>query len=101
MNSKSERLLPVGSLRPNGLGLFDMHGNVLEWCQGRAMIYGTVAEFLEDKEQPERISNAKSRVLRGGSFFLNAAPVRSSVRLNFQPDIQNATAGFRVARTYR
>ena len=78
-----------------------MHGNVLEWCQGRAMIYGTVAEFLEDKEQPERISNAKSRVLRGGSFLNYAANVRSSSRCLIQPANQINNAGFRVARTYR
>ena len=78
-----------------------MHGNVLEWCQGRAMIYGTVAEFLEDKEQPERISNAKSRVLRGGSFANSAANVRSSNRGFNQPGVQTNVSGFRVARTYR
>ena len=99
--SKSERLLPVGSLRPNKLGLFDMQGNVMEWCQGRSLFYGTSAEFLEDKEQAERISNANSRALRGGSFTTNAANVRSSNRNNDQPGNQNYNAGFRVARTYR
>ena len=100
-NSKSERLLPVGSLRPNGLGLFDMQGNVMEWCQDRGLFYETVAEFLEDKEQPGRISNANSRVLRGGSFYGNATYVRSSYR-NFDPPANQANfAGFRVARTYR
>ena len=100
-NSGNERLLPVGSLRPNGLGLFDMQGNVVEWCQGRPLIYGTGAENLEDKEQVEKISKANSRVLRGGSFVANAAIVRSANRFNFQPDNLYTFTGFRVARTYR
>ena len=100
-NSKSERLLPVGSLRPNGLGLFDMQGNVMEWCQGGSLIYGTATENMEDKEQAERISNANSRVLRGGSFASLAEFVRSSFRSLTQPDVQGSAAGFRVARTYR
>ncbi len=100
-NSKSDRLLPVGSLRPNGAGLFDMQGNVMEWCQGRPTLYGTVSENMEDKEQAEKISNANSRVLRGGSFTNYAAVVRSSLRLGYQPDYQFNLAGFRVARTYR
>ena len=100
-NSRNERLLPVGSLRPNGAGLFDMQGNALEWCQGRQLIYGTAAENVADKEQAEKISNANSRVLRGGSFNAYAAIMRSALRVNYQPDLQFAFIGFRVARTYR
>ena len=93
--------MPVGSLRPNGLGLFDMQGNVLEWCQDRSKVFGTVADYVNDKEQAEKISNSNSRVLLGGSFYFNAAIVRSSNRLSNQPDLQDSYIGFRVARTYR
>ena len=100
-NSRDERLLPVGSLRPNGFGLFDTQGNVLEWCQERALIYGTGAEMAEDKEFTDKTSNANSRVLRGGSFVIMAANVRSAFRSNSQPRNEGPNTGFRVARTYR
>lgn len=100
-NSKSDRFLPVGSLRPNGAGLFDMQGNVMEWCQDRALLYGTVLESVEDKEQAENIKNSNGRVLRGGSFIVIAASVRSSNRLFNLPDFLYNFAGFRVSRTYR
>ncbi len=100
-NSKSERLLPVGSLRPNDSGLFDLQGNVSEWCQDRAMGYGTVSEIVEDKEQADKTSNTNNRILRGGSFFNAAADVRSSNRYVDQPGNQFSRYGFRVARTYR
>ena len=97
-NSKSERLLPVGSLRPNGAGLFDMQGNVMEWCQN---LHGRFSENMEDKEQAEKISNSNSRVLRGGSFVSFASFVRSSNRHDYPPFGHLSNAGFRVARTYR
>ncbi len=100
-NSGNERMLPVGSLRPNAAGLFDMLGNAAEWCQDRASIYGTVAEFLNDKELAGKINNANVRVLRGGSFSDFAAYVRSASRSLNQPDGRSYLTGLRVARTYR
>ena len=101
-NFRDERFLPVGSLRPNSFGLFDMQGNVMEWCQERIFVYGKGAEIAEDKEFKDKTSNANSRVLRGGSFFVTANEVRSATRgTNYPPDRHNVSAGFRVARTYR
>ncbi|HKI37906.1 MAG TPA: protein kinase [Gemmataceae bacterium] len=68
---------PVGSLKPNGLGLFDMHGNALQWCQD---IY--VVGIYKDNED---ISNKFSRILRGGSWGDDAGHCRSAYRVSFLP----------------
>ena len=93
-------MLPVGTLRPNGAGLFDMQGNVLEWCQDAPLFYDTDLAGMGDKEQTGKLSNSQSRVLRGGSFVSTAADVRSAYRIYTQPDNRNHGLGFRVARTY-
>ena len=93
-------MLPVGTLRPNGTGLFDMQGNVMEWCQDRPLLYDTDLAGTGDKEQTGKLSNSQSRVLRGGSFANLAAIVRSALRIDLLPDTRNASFGFRVARTY-
>src|SRR5262249_9009864 len=63
---------PVGSLKPNALGLFDMHGNAWQWCQD---VYGE-----KDNKDIEDVKNINSRVLRGGSFLIGARFVRSAYR---------------------
>ena len=96
-------MLPVGTLRPNGAGLFDMQGNVLEWCQDAPLLYDTDLAGMGDKEQTgelSKLSNSQSRVLRGGSFFRFAASVRSAFRYRYQPDVRNNDYGIRAARTY-
>ena len=98
-SSGDKWMLPVGTLRPNGAGLFDMQGNVNEWCQDKAAQYDTEHEWIEDEEQSGRLINANARVLRGGSFNFRASEVRSAKRLTFQPDIRVSYYGFRVART--
>ncbi len=98
--SGNKWMIPVGTLRPNGAGLFDMQGNVLEWCQDSAMFYGTDLATMRDIEQTGKLSNSDSRVLRGGSFDINAAKVRSAYRSTLQLVGRSSINGFRVARTY-
>ncbi len=93
-------LLPVGSLKPNDNGLFDMQGNVLEWCQDQALLFAKNRKWLGDPEQVGKLSNSEVRVLRGGSFLVNAPLVRSANRLTFQPLDRALYSGFRPARTY-
>ena len=98
----------MGSLKPNDdLGLFDVQGNVYTWCQESFL--GTTRNTLpgkkgrschEDREDDLVIENARSRVLRGGSFLSLASFVRSAFR-DYWPALRNLINGFRPARTFR
>jgi serine/threonine protein kinase/formylglycine-generating enzyme required for sulfatase activity len=101
-NSK-ERTWPVGGKKPNDLGLFDMHGNVFNWCQESYKGDYAVSkggEAIEDKEDMLQIVSSNSRVLRGGSFFTQASDVRSADRTRFVPTVRSSNVGFRPARTF-
>jgi formylglycine-generating enzyme required for sulfatase activity len=91
---------PVGSLKPNDLGLFDMHGNVMEWCHERNADYSVNAEGVaeEYRDALPAVDNAV-RVLRGGAFASDAAGVRSAFRYFNRPDSHYTSYGFRPART--
>jgi serine/threonine protein kinase/formylglycine-generating enzyme required for sulfatase activity len=95
------RSQPVGILRPNDLGLFDMHGNAWEWVQYVDKRYGKGegGKATEDIEDIRDINNKDSRVLRGGSFNTEASNVRSATRINSGPTTRFGTFGFRPART--
>jgi formylglycine-generating enzyme required for sulfatase activity len=97
------RTWPVGQIRPNDLGLFDMHGNVWSWCQESGWAYppGTRERPARDEEDRRDITDALRRVMRGGAFLTNASLVRSAQRRNLKPGVRYVTAGMRVARTLR
>jgi formylglycine-generating enzyme required for sulfatase activity len=103
-NSK-ERTWPVGGKKPNDLGLFDMHGNVWNWCQGNFEGNYPVSEggeIIEDKEDNSlEIVSTKLRVLRGGSFSIQAMGLRSANRTRDVPTYRAVNYGFRPARTIR
>jgi formylglycine-generating enzyme required for sulfatase activity len=88
-----EVMHPVGTRKPNGWGLFDMHGNAWQWCQEG---YGD-----KDNKYKEDIINKDIIILRGGSFNDDARDARSAYRDNFVPGSHYFPIGFRVARTYR
>jgi hypothetical protein len=96
-----EQIWPAGSLKPNDLGLFDVHGNVFTWCQGsyNGNSTGKGEEAAEDQEDGLVVTHTTSRVLRGGSFTLPASFVRSAYRSFNLPTSRFASVGFRVART--
>ncbi len=101
--TSADRAWPVGQLRPNGLGLFDMLGNALEWCQGRALLYPKPkgAEAIEDNEDIlYKIDILSSLVVRGATYLDQAPNVRCANRLFNRPDVRNYSVGLRVARTY-
>jgi formylglycine-generating enzyme required for sulfatase activity len=100
--TNSAGVRPGGLLKPNDLGLFDMYGNVLEWCQERALWYGWRRQRPQnDIEDDLDIRDNFSRLLRGGAFPYHAVLVRSAVRSSLRPSLGNIDAGMRVARTYR
>ena len=99
-DNSSERTWPVGSKEPNDLGLFDMHGNVWNWCQEGYRYYsGVPGAAVEDKEDTLTISPTIGRILRGGSFLIRASLVRSAYRDQYMPSSRVNYVGFRPSRT--
>jgi formylglycine-generating enzyme required for sulfatase activity len=95
---------PVGSLKPNDLGFFDLHGNVFTWCQERYKEYAAANDgtCIEDHEDVRHIDEEEDRVVRGGSFFYPAADLRCADRTSHaEPTRRDSDIGFRVARTFR
>lgn len=102
LRNSIEKSSPVGSLKPNDFGLFDVQGNMFTWCQESYKPYPTtgVGEVIDDREDELIINNSFSRVLRGGSFLNQASYVRSASRLSHSPAVRFYYNGFRVARTF-
>jgi formylglycine-generating enzyme required for sulfatase activity len=87
---------PIGRLAANEKGIFDMNGNVAEWCNDwYDNTYYRISK-LEDPPGPETAQ--KERSLRGGSFDDYETSCRVSARFHGQPDQRLKSVGFRLAR---
>lgn len=94
MNSR-KRLHAVGKLRPNGFGLYDMHGNVWEWC---ADLYSADYYGGSALNNPTGSTKGRARVQRGGDWFYNSHHSRSANRHHGGAvSSRSASLGFRVA----
>ena len=87
---------PVGSFAPNGYGLYDMAGNVWEWCWDW---YGDAYYASSEATDPHGLPAGTQRVMRGGGWFTEAVYQRCAFRLMHLPSDVWITVGFRTARS--
>ena len=90
-NSGSSSTHPVGTKSPNELGIYDMSGNVWEWCSDSYGDYGAGAQT-----NPQGPSSGSFRVLRGGSWYNSARRCRVSNRNGDDPDLSDYFNGLRL-----
>jgi formylglycine-generating enzyme required for sulfatase activity len=88
-----QRTSTVGSYQPNGFGLFDMHGNVREWCADR---YDEDYYRNSPKKDPQGPENDRRRVVRGGSWGDLGRYCRAAGRNWYDPADRVDDVGFRV-----
>mgnify|MGYP000205644326 CR=1 FL=1 len=87
---------PVGQKLPNGLGIYDMSGNVYEWV---ADWYDKFYYSVSPINNPTGPATGSSRVLRGGNLFVNPGDCSTFMRVRGMPDGGNGSVGIRCART--
>ena len=88
-----QKTIEVGSFSPNKWGLYDIHGNVREWC------FDYYGEYeLENTNNPSGVNTGTLRVNRGGSWNDYAKHMRSSYRGSQTPDQAMNNTGFRIVR---
>ncbi len=89
---------PVGSFQPNASGLYDMLGNVSEWCRD---VFGEDAYGRHALNNPEYVEGGGSRAVRGGGWYSAPADMRCAVRRGNCPMNTDDALGFRLVRTER
>lgn len=82
----------VGTKKSNELGIYDMTGNVSEWCQDRYALYSSSSQT-----NPIGDNSGGSKVFRGGSWSFIARHCRLSCRYNNTPDYRFDNLGLRLA----
>jgi serine/threonine protein kinase/formylglycine-generating enzyme required for sulfatase activity len=101
VQNSRERAWPCGQLQPNDLGLFDMLGNLYEWCQDQYGQYpiGGGAQYIDDINISHHITDKDNRPIRGGTFAGQAVIIRAAYRTVLAPASRITRGGFRPART--
>lgn len=90
-----QRIVPAGSFRPNGFGLYDTSGNAAEWVED---CWNDSYRNAPKDGSPWTSGDCRLRVLRGGNFLSKASDVRSPARFRYDVDVRYYANGFRVAR---
>jgi len=91
--NSGDKTHPVGTKKPNELGIYDMSGNVWEWCSDR---YGRKYYDNSPKNNPQGPSGGSYRVSRGGSWGINARRCRVAHRSYVYPGYRYSILGFRL-----
>ena len=92
-SNSGEKTHPVGQKKPNGLGLYDMTGNVWEWCSDW---YGEKYYSESPQENPQGPTSGESRLIRGGSWYGEPGLIRAAYRLRPDPSDRGGDIGFRL-----
>ena len=90
-DNSGEKTHAVGTKQANELGIYDMSGNVLEWCQDRYDLYNSSSQV-----NPTGANSGSRRVFRGGNGACNARDCRSSFRNGYAPDGRGSALGLRL-----
>jgi formylglycine-generating enzyme required for sulfatase activity len=96
-SNSGEKTHPDGGKKPNTWGLYDMHGNVWEWCND---YYGDKYYESSTVEDPKGADSGAVRVLRGGSCLYVTRFCRSAHRFGFIPADRFVFLGFRISCSF-
>jgi formylglycine-generating enzyme required for sulfatase activity len=93
-NVKKGQTQLVATKKPNRLGLYDMSGNVWEWCEDW---YGNYS--ADSQNNPKGVAKGYRRVVRGGGWYRNPGNCRAAGRIDANPGVWDFDIGFRLYRT--